>query len=157
MASLGVSIPACGTCLLARQRQVDTHVRTYGVVSAQEGLVPGVQPCLCGTLRQVQVVSGSALQPKEEPLLIPAEAALNRRIVIGRTLVNVEVLQPHLLTLGVKALLELQAVVRLCVTHREGQGPGGVVQGKRRLPEAYLVRPKPGGNCRDYVLIGTLT
>ena len=138
MASLGVSIPACGTCLLARQ--VDTHVRTYCVVSAQEGLVPGVQPCLCGTRRQVQVVSGSALQPKEEPLLIPAEAALNHRIVIGRTLVNVEVLQSHLLTLGVKALLELRAVVGLHVTH--GHGLGGVVQGKKEPLDGASHAPK---------------
>ena len=84
-------------------------------------LIPGVQ---------LQAVSGSPLQPEKELLLIGAKAVLNHRVVIGRTVVNVEVLQSHLLTLSMEALLELQTVVCLHVTHGNGQRLDGMVQGK---------------------------
>jgi hypothetical protein len=52
-------------------------------VSIWEALIPGIQ---------LQVVLGWCLRPEEELLFIRAEAPFNRRIVIGGTLVNVEVL-----------------------------------------------------------------
>ena len=58
-------------------------MRAYGVVGIQEALVPGIQ---------LQVVSRGLLQPEEELLFIRAKAALNDRILIGGTLMNVEVL-----------------------------------------------------------------
>ena len=88
------------------------------------------------------VVSRFPLQPEEELLLIGAEAALNHCILIGRTLVNVEVLQSHLLTLSMEALLELYAVVRLYVTHGKGQRLGSMVQSKKGSSLVYFGKDK---------------
>jgi hypothetical protein len=73
---------AQGNGLLWSQH-IDAHMGTYGVVGVQEALIPGIQ---------LQVVLRCFLQSEEELLFIRAEAPLDHRIVIGRTLVNVEML-----------------------------------------------------------------
>ena len=90
-------------------KHIDTHMGTGGVVEVQEALVPGIQ---------LQVVLRWFFQPEEAFLFIGAKAALDHRILIGRTLVDVEVLKAELRTLGVKALLKLQPIVRLDIVQQ---------------------------------------
>ena len=59
---------------------------------------------MCGTV-----------QTEETLLFIGSEAALDDCILIGRTLVDVEVLQAQFRTLGMEAALKLQSVVSLDV------------------------------------------
>ncbi len=104
------------------------------VVLYQVGLVP---------LVEFAVVSGRFFQPEEALLFVGAEAPLNHRVVIGRALMDVEVLQAEFGTLGVKALLELQAIVGLHVVYRKGELLGGVVQGEHSVGLIHFGQDKP--------------
>ena len=53
-------------------------------------------------------------------------------ILIGGDLVDVEMLQAELRTLGVEAALELEAVVSLDIAQGEGELLSGVIQGQER-------------------------
>ena len=101
---------------------VDAHMRADGVVGVQVGLVPGVE---------LDVVLGRLVQTEEAFLLIGSEAAFDDRVLIGRALVDVEVLQSQLGAPGVEAALKLQPVVSLDVAQGEGEPLRGLIQGQQ--------------------------
>lgn len=72
------------------------------------------------------------VQTEEALLFIGSEAALDDCILIGGALVDVEMLQAELRTLGVEAALELEAVVSLDIAQGEGELLSDVIQGQER-------------------------
>ena len=68
------------------------------------------------------------VQQEEAFLLIGSEAPFDDCILIGRALVDVEVIQPQFSTLGMEPALKLQPVVSLDVAQVEREVLCGVIQ-----------------------------